>query len=85
MSDVNENTVLFRNRFGEPITLSSALFSKEHIAHSLIFAQTGSGMSALIDYRALHDMAMSNPRIFIIEKGDSFDLLAKHFKENNNE
>lgn len=69
---------LFFNRIGEPLTFDQVL-DKARVAHSLIFGPTGSGKSATINYMVLHDMAMFFPRTFIIEKGGSFDLLAKYF------
>ncbi len=79
----NSNDTLFINRKGGPITFGS--IDRTQARHSLIFAPTGAGMSAAINYKLLQDMAMLKPRVFIIDKGGSFNLLAKYFKENNNE
>ncbi len=70
---------LFFNRIGEPLTFDQVK-DKVRVAHSLIFGPTGSGKSATINYMVLHDMAMVKPRLFIIEKGGSFNLLAAYFK-----
>ena len=69
---------LFFNRIGEPLTFDQVQ-DCARVAHSLIFGPTGSGKSATINYMVLHDMAMCFPRTFIVEKGGSFDLLAKYF------
>lgn len=68
---------LFYNRIGEPLTLDP-LRDKARVAHGLIFGPTGAGKSATINYMILHEMAIFKPRIFIIEKGDSFGLLGKY-------
>lgn len=71
---------LFFNRIGEPFTFDTVK-DRLRVAHALIFGPTGCGKSATINYMALHDMAVSKPRLFIIEKGDSFALLAQYFAE----
>jgi conjugative transfer ATPase len=69
---------LFFNRIGEPLTFDPAK-DRVRVAHGLIFGPTGCGKSATINYMCLQDMAVHKPRLFIIEKGDSFGLLGKYF------
>ena len=73
--------LLFFNRSGGPINFNP-LSSKDRVktSHGLIFGNTGAGKSALINYMAIMFAALQNPRIFIIEKGGSFKLLAKYFR-----
>ncbi len=69
---------LFYNRIGEPLMFDPTK-DKSRVAHSLIFGPSGSGKSATINYLVMHYMAVYKPRIFIVEKGDSFGLLGRYF------
>jgi len=69
---------LFFNRVGEPL-MFDPVKDKSRVAHGLIFGPTGCGKSATINYMAMHEMAVHKPRLFIIEKGDSFGLLGSYF------
>jgi len=70
---------VFYNRIGEPM-LFDPVKDRTRVAHGLIFGPTGSGKSATINYMVLHEMAIFKPRLFIIEKGDSFGLLADYLE-----
>lgn len=69
---------LFYNRIGEPL-MFDPVKDKSRVAHGLIFGPTGCGKSATINYMCMHEMAIYKPRLFIIEKGDSFGLLGSYF------
>ena len=69
---------VFFNRVGGPL-LFDPVRDRTRVAHGLLFGPTGSGKSATINYMVMHDMAIYRPRVFIIEKGGSFDLLAQYF------
>lgn len=71
--------LLFYNRGGEAI-LFDPLADREKNAFGLIFGPMGSGKSAFLIYYLMQLIAIYNPKIFIIEKGDSFGLLLEHCK-----
>lgn len=48
-------------------------------AHGLVLGPPGSGKSALLNYILMQMAAVHRPRLFIIEKGGSFRLLAQYF------
>lgn len=68
----------FFNRVGEPLTVDP-LNKKDRsmTAHLLLFGPTGSGKSATANYLLQHVTAIHNPRLFILEKGNSFGRLGK--------
>lgn len=70
---------LFYNRIGEPL-MFDPVADKTRVAHGLIFGPTGAGKSALINYLVMHDMAMLKQRLFIIEKGASFELTGRYLE-----
>jgi len=70
---------VYFNRIGEPLLFDQEK-DKQRVAHGLIFGPTGAGKSALINYMILHDMAMIKPRLFVIEKGNSFGLTGEYLK-----
>ncbi len=70
---------LFFNRVGEPL-MFDPVADKTRVAHALIFGPTGAGKSALINYLVMHDMAMLKQRLFIIEKGASFELTGRYLE-----
>ncbi len=49
-------------------------------AHALIFGPTGSGKSASLVSLMAQLMAVYRPRLFVVEAGNSFGLLADFFK-----
>lgn len=67
------------NRGGEPF-LFDPFRDRINNAFGLIVGPPGSGKSALLNYLAMHWMAVHRPRLFIIEKGGSFNLLGQHFE-----
>ncbi len=71
---------VFFNRVGEPMLFDPSR-DKTRVAHGLIFGPTGAGKSATINYLCMHEMAVRKPRLFIIEKGNSFGLMGRYFKD----
>ncbi len=68
------------NRGGEPISFDPFNGSdRKKNAHGLILGPTGAGKSALITTMSSQIMALLRPRLFIIEAGNSFGLLADYF------
>lgn len=47
-------------------------------SHFLLLGETGTGKSNLLNFLAMHTLALYNPRLFIIEAGGSFNLLAQY-------
>lgn len=70
------------NRGGEPISYDpfNGLDRKKN-AHGLILGPTGAGKSAHITNMSAQIMALLRPRLFIIEAGNSFGLLADYFQD----
>jgi len=72
---------VFFNRVGENLMFDPFNpLDKKKSSHGVIFGPTGSGKSAFLTYCGLHSMAMRKPRQFYIEKGASFELLARWFR-----
>lgn len=72
---------IFFNRIGQNMFFDPfSVLDRKKSSHGVIFGPTGSGKSAFINYTGLHSMAMRMPRQFYIEKGGSFDLIAKWFR-----
>ena len=67
----------FFNRGGEPLFFDP-LKDYSQNAFALIFGSSGSGKSATLVYLLMQLITVYNPRIFIIEKGESFSLLVKY-------
>lgn len=68
-------------RNGEPFTVNPYLKSdRSRVAHQLVFGPTGSGKSATMINMALMSMAVNAPRQFILDKGNSFGLLADYYE-----
>jgi conjugative transfer ATPase len=65
------------NRGGEP-WYYDILKDKTKNAHFLLLGETGTGKSNLLNFLAMHMLALYKPRLFIIEAGGSFDLLADY-------
>jgi len=75
--------LMYFNRIGEVLAFDP-LSKKDRTktAHALIFGPTGAGKSATMNYNQMFKMAMRNPRMFIIEAGNSFGLLAQDFERH---
>lgn len=72
---------LFFNRGGEPLLFDPLNpEDRKKNAHMLILGPTGSGKSALLVYLVLMMSAVYRPRIYIVEAGNSFGLLAQHLE-----
>ena len=70
----------FFNRGGEPVSFDPFNDNdRKKNAHGLILGPTGAGKSALITTMSSQIMALLRPRLFIIEAGNSFGLLADYF------
>lgn len=70
------------NRGGEPLTFD--MFGKDRVraAHGVVIGPQGSGKSASLNYMAASVMAMHRPRLFILDKGGSFELLSEYFQQH---
>lgn len=69
----------FFNRVGEPFMVDPLNKSdRSKTAHMLLFGPTGAGKSATANYLLQHVIAVHNPRLFIIEKGNSFGRFGKY-------
>lgn len=68
------------NRGGEPL-MFDPLADRVNNAYGLILGPMGSGKSAFLVDFLMNMIATYNPRVFIIEKGNSFGLLVDHCKE----
>jgi conjugative transfer ATPase len=68
------------NRGGEPVCFDPFNGAdRKKNAHGLILGPTGAGKSAHITNMSGQIMAMIRPRLFIVEAGNSFGLLADYF------
>ncbi len=73
--------LVFFNRGAEPLVFDPLhREDRKKNAHMLILGPTGAGKSALLVYLLQQMAAVYRPRIFIIEAGGSFALLAQHFQ-----
>ena len=71
----------FFNRGGAPVTFDPlSRLDRSMNAHALIFGPTGSGKSASLVSLMTQLMAVYRPRLFVVEAGNSFGLLADYFK-----
>ncbi len=74
--------LVFYNRGGEPLLFDPLnRADRKKNAHALILGPTGSGKSALLVYLLMQTMAVHRPRVFLIEAGNSFGLLGRHFAD----
>jgi len=72
--------LVFFNRGAEPLVFDPLNpDDRKKNAHMLILGPTGAGKSAMLVYLLMQMAAMYRPRMFIIEAGNSFGLLGKHF------
>jgi len=65
------------NRGGEPWYFD-IYKDKTKNAHFLLLGETGTGKSNLLNFLLIHKLALYNPRLFIVEAGGSFDILADY-------
>lgn len=72
----NPGMMLF-NRGGEPL-FYDVLKDRTKNAHLLLLGETGTGKSNLLNFLAMQLLTLYNPRLFFIEAGGSFDLLADY-------
>ncbi len=73
--------LLFYNRGAETLTfdpLNPA--DRKKNGHMLILGPTGAGKSAMLVYLMIQMLAVYRPRLYIVEVGNSFGLLADHCK-----
>ena len=72
---------LMFKRSGEPFMCNPFLKSdRARVAHQVVFGPTGSGKSATMNYMAMMSMAVNGARQFILDKGNSFGLLAQYYE-----
>lgn len=72
--------LIFFNRGGEPLTIDPLQKSdRAKNAHLLLLGPTGAGKSATLVAMLMSIVAAHNPRLFIIERGRSFNLLGDYF------
>ncbi len=66
-------------RSGEPFMYNPYIKTdRVRVAHQLVFGPTGAGKSAAMIKQGLMSMAVNCPRLFILDKGNSFGLLADY-------
>jgi len=76
----NPGICLF-NRGGAPVTFDPLSREDRSMnAHMLIFGPTGAGKSASLVTLMMQLMGVYRPRLFVVEAGNSFGLLAAFFK-----
>ena len=69
------------NRGGEPLLVDPLNRNdRKKNAHLLVFGPTGAGKSATLNYLCMQAMAVHRCRLVIVDAGNSFGLLAKHFE-----
>lgn len=69
--------MLMFNRGGEP-WFYDIIADRSKNAHFLLLGETGTGKSNTLNSLIMHNLALYNPRFFIIDAGGSFDLLADY-------
>ncbi|ECC5188146.1 conjugative transfer ATPase [Salmonella enterica] len=69
--------ISFFNRGGEPLHFDP-LKDRKNSAHLLLFGPTGAGKSATLCAGLCQMLAMHRPRLFLVESGNSFGLLADY-------
>ncbi|WP_323872831.1 conjugative transfer ATPase [Xenorhabdus doucetiae] len=71
----------FFNRGGAPLTFDPMnKQDRTQNAHLLLFGPTGAGKSATLCASLIQLMAIHRPRLFIVEAGNSFGLLADYYQ-----
>lgn len=74
----------FFNRGGEPMCFDPLNpDDRAKNAHLVLFGPTGSGKSATITSLLLFYFAVYNPRVFLVEAGDSFSMLREFIEAHN--
>lgn len=72
--------ISFFNRGGETLTFDPLnKLDRRQNAHMFVFGPTGAGKSATLNAILGQVVAMRRPRLFIIERGNSFGLLGDYF------
>ena len=72
--------MLFFNRGGQPLAFDPLnRYDRRKNAHMLLIGPTGAGKSATLAAIFAHLVAVYRPRLFIVEAGNSFGLLADWF------
>lgn len=69
--------ISFFNRGGEPLHFDP-LKDRKNSAHLLLFGPTGAGKSATLCAGLCQMLAVHRPRLFLVESGNSFGLLADY-------
>lgn len=69
--------MLMFNRGGEP-WFYDIIADRTKNAHFLLLGETGTGKSNTLNFLLMHTLTLYNPRLFIIDAGGSFDLLADY-------
>ena len=73
--------ISFFNRGGEPLSFDPwNKLDRQANAHGLLVGPTGAGKSATLGAMLAQAMAVHRPRLFVIEAGNSFGLLADWFE-----
>ncbi|WP_111748809.1 conjugative transfer ATPase [Salinisphaera orenii] len=73
----------FFNRGGATFTFDPlSPYDRAKNGHMLVFGPTGAGKSATLNAIFSQVMALRRPRLFIVEKGNSFGLLADDFERH---
>lgn len=74
--------VTFWNRGGEPLTFDPlSPKDKDNNSYLLLLGAAGSGKSSTSVYLLMQAIAIYNPRLVIVDAGNSFGLLADYFAE----
>ena len=72
--------MLFFNRGGQPLAFDPLnRYDRRKNAHMLLIGPTGAGKSATLAGIFAHLVAVHRPRLFVVEAGNSFGLLADWF------
>ena len=72
--------MLFFNRGGQPLAFDPLnKYDRRKNAHLLLIGPTGAGKSATLAAMFAHLVAVHRPRLFVVEAGNSFGLLADWF------
>ena len=72
--------MLFWNRGGQPLAFDPLnRYDRRKNAHMLLIGPTGAGKSATLAGIFAHLVAVHRPRLFVVEAGNSFGLLADWF------
>ena len=76
--------ITFYNRAGELVACDPLVMGdRVQNAHLFLFGPTGAGKSATLNYLMMHYAAIWNPRIIVVEAGNSFGLLMQYFAEQS--